>query len=74
MQYFPFLMDLAVQGKIDTSWMFTYVDEFENIAEMYKKFSLHEIPGKLKVCLVTAYGRCQQMQGYSDLPVTEVGI
>ncbi|KAJ5258615.1 hypothetical protein N7505_000885 [Penicillium chrysogenum] len=73
-RYFPFLMDLAVQGKIDTSWMFTYVDEFENIAEMYKKFSLHEIPGKLKVCLVTAYGRCQQMQGYSDLPVTEVGI
>ncbi|KGO46855.1 Branched-chain amino acid aminotransferase II [Penicillium expansum] len=47
-QYYPFLMDLVVQGKLDTAWMFTYVDEFENIADMYQKFSQHEVPGKLK--------------------------
>ncbi|KAI3301486.1 hypothetical protein DTO002I6_676 [Penicillium roqueforti] len=47
-KYYPFLMDLVVEGKLDTSWMFTYVDEFENIAEMYQKFSKHEVPGRLK--------------------------
>ncbi|KAJ5502582.1 Formaldehyde dehydrogenase [Penicillium fimorum] len=69
MQYYPFLMDLVVQGTLDPSWMFTYVDEFENIADMYRKFSQHEVPGRLKVCLVTAFGRSQQMQSTSDLPV-----
>lgn len=73
MQYYPFLMDLVVQGKLDTSWLFTYVDEFENIADMYQKFSHHEVPGRLKVCLVTAFGRSQQMQSYSDLPVHRLG-
>jgi hypothetical protein len=62
-------MDLVVQGSLDPSWMFTYVDEFENIAQMYKKFSEHEVPGKLKVCLVTAFGRSQQLQTSSELPV-----
>ncbi|KXG54264.1 Branched-chain amino acid aminotransferase II [Penicillium griseofulvum] len=65
-KYYPFLMDLVVQGSLDPSWMFTYVDEFENIAQMYKKFSEHEIPGKLKVCLVTAFGRSQQLQTSSN--------
>ncbi|KAJ5963963.1 Branched-chain amino acid aminotransferase II [Penicillium vulpinum] len=68
-QYYPFLMDLVVQGTLDPSWMFTYVDEFENIADMYHKFSQHEVPGRLKVCLVTAFGRSEQMQPTSDLPV-----
>ncbi|KAJ5832587.1 chaperonin 10-like protein [Penicillium riverlandense] len=56
-KYHPFLLDLVVQGKYDPSWMFTYEDDFENIADDYRKFSRHEIPGGLKVCLVTAYGR-----------------
>ncbi|KAJ5372981.1 hypothetical protein N7517_004987 [Penicillium concentricum] len=73
MQYYPFLMDLVVQGTLDPSWMFTYIDEFENIAEMYQKFSQHEVPGRLKVCLVTAFGRSQQMQSTSDLPVDILG-
>ncbi|EKV09786.1 Formaldehyde dehydrogenase, putative [Penicillium digitatum] len=73
-KYYPFLMDLVVQGKLDSAWMFTYVDEFENIAEMYQKFSQHEIPGRLKVCLVTAFGRSQQMQSYSDLPVHNLSL
>jgi hypothetical protein len=34
-------------------------DEFENIVEDYRRFSRHEIPGGLKVCLVTEYGRGQ---------------
>ena len=39
--------------------MFTYEDKFENIAADYAKFNNHEIPGGLKVCLVTAFGRSQ---------------
>jgi hypothetical protein len=35
-------------------------DEFENIAEDYRKFSQHQIPGSLKVCLVTKFGRSQK--------------
>lgn len=35
-------------------------DEFENIAEDYRKFSQHQIPGSLKVCLVTEFGRSQK--------------
>lgn len=33
------------------------LDEFENISEDYEKFSEHRIPGGLKVCLVTEFGR-----------------
>lgn len=49
--------------------MFTYEDEFENIAEHYERYSQHEVPGALKVCLVTAFGRSQRMQPSSDLVV-----
>ncbi|KAJ6087770.1 Branched-chain amino acid aminotransferase II [Penicillium canescens] len=48
-KYYPFLLDLVVQGKLDPSWMFTYEDEFENIAEEYHKFARHEVPGGLKM-------------------------
>ncbi|KAJ5584747.1 Branched-chain amino acid aminotransferase II [Penicillium hispanicum] len=58
-QYHPFLLDLVIQGKIDPSWMFTYEDEFENIADQYRRFAQHETPGGLKVCLVTAFGRSE---------------
>ncbi|BDD55423.1 hypothetical protein MPDQ_005885 [Monascus purpureus] len=56
-KYYPFLLDLVVQGKYDPSWAFTAEDEFENIAEDYRKASRHEIAGGLKVCLVTEFGR-----------------
>ncbi|KAJ9202161.1 hypothetical protein DTO164E3_3090 [Paecilomyces variotii] len=56
-KYHPFLLDLVTEGKYDPSWMFTYEDEFENISEDYEKFSEHRIPGGLKVCLVTEFGR-----------------
>lgn len=68
-QYHPFLLELVVQGKIDPSWMFTFEDEFENIAQHYESFSQHEVPGALKVCLVTAFGRSQRMQASSELVV-----
>lgn len=32
-------------------------DEFENISEGYRLFAQHQIPGGLKVCLTTEYGR-----------------
>ncbi|KAL2214983.1 putative formaldehyde dehydrogenase [Thermoascus aurantiacus ATCC 26904] len=62
-KYHPFLLDLVIQGKYDPSWMFTYEDEFENISEDYRRFSRHGIPGGLKVCLVTEFGRKLQQQG-----------
>lgn len=37
--------------------MFTHEDDFENISDDYAKFNTHEIPGGLKVCLVTEFGR-----------------
>lgn len=70
-QYHPFLMDLVVQGKVDPSWMFTFEDEFENIADHYQKFSQHKVPGGLKVCLVTAFGRSERLQSNSDMPVDQ---
>lgn len=45
--------------------MFTHTDDFENISEDYAKFNKHEIPGGLKVCLVTKYGR--ELEGRSEL-------
>ncbi|XHF98414.1 hypothetical protein AWENTII_001967 [Aspergillus wentii] len=56
-KYHPFLLDMVAQGEYDPSWVFTHEDDFENIAENYRKFSRHEIPGGLKVCLTTEYGR-----------------
>jgi hypothetical protein len=47
--------------------MFTYENEFENIAEEYHKFAQHEVPGGLKVCLVTAFGRSERNQENGDM-------
>ncbi|EAW08548.1 putative formaldehyde dehydrogenase [Aspergillus clavatus NRRL 1] len=58
-KYHPLLLDLVAQGKYDPSWVFTHEDDFENIAEDYRRFARHEIPGGLKVCLVTEFGRRQ---------------
>ncbi|KAE8548343.1 hypothetical protein TMatcc_010848 [Talaromyces marneffei ATCC 18224] len=56
-KYYPHLLNLVIEGKYDPSWMFTYDDEFENISEDYRLFARHQIPGGLKVCLTTEYGR-----------------
>ena len=56
-QYFPYLLDITRRGEYDPSFMFTYEDYFENIAKDYAKFNSHELPGGLKVCLITAFGR-----------------
>jgi hypothetical protein len=32
-------------------------DKFENISESYALFNEHKIPGGLKVCLATEFGR-----------------
>lgn len=66
-RYHPYLLDLVVQGKLDPSWMFTYEDEFENIAEHYRMAAQHKTPGGLKVCLVTTFGRNEQMRTSSDI-------
>ncbi|KAH7025655.1 S-glutathione dehydrogenase [Microdochium trichocladiopsis] len=58
-KYLPYLLDLVVQGKYDPAFMFTHEDKFENIPEMYAAFNDHKVPGGLKVCLVTAFGRLQ---------------
>jgi len=60
-KYFPYLLDITKDGKYDPSFMFTYEDDFENIAANYAKFNNHEIPGGLKVCLATAFGRSQSL-------------
>ncbi|EHK96597.1 putative Zinc-type alcohol dehydrogenase-like protein [Glarea lozoyensis 74030] len=59
-KYFPLLLDLTTSGNYDPSFMFTYEDDFENVAVDYEKFNNHEVPGGLKVCLVTAFGRSQK--------------
>lgn len=56
-QYFPYLLDITVKNEYDPSFMFTHEDDFENISDDYAKFNTHEIPGGLKVCLVTEFGR-----------------
>merc|ERR1711939_331645 len=53
--------DIIKDGKYDPSFMFTCEDDFENIAADYAKFNNHEIPGGLKVCLTTAFGRSQSL-------------
>ncbi|KAJ6101975.1 chaperonin 10-like protein [Penicillium sp. IBT 16267x] len=60
MRYFPYLLDIVVQGKYDPSFMFTHEDKLENIAQMYDAFFNHKVPGGLKVCLSTAFGRAQK--------------
>jgi len=56
-KYYPYLLDIVVQGQYDPSFMFTHKDDFENIAENYAKFNEHTVPGGLKICLVTKFGR-----------------
>ncbi|KAJ5787646.1 Branched-chain amino acid aminotransferase II [Penicillium paradoxum] len=67
-KYYPYLMDLVVEGTIDPSWMFTYEDEFENIADLYQRVAQRQIPGGLKVFLVTAFGRSEQMRKSRQSP------
>ncbi|KAF2422389.1 GroES-like protein [Tothia fuscella] len=59
-KYFPFLLDIVVEGKYDPSFMFTHEDNFENISQNYDAFFNHKVPGGLKVCLATAFGRAQK--------------
>jgi threonine dehydrogenase-like Zn-dependent dehydrogenase len=56
-QYFPYLLDITVKHEYDPSFMFTHEDDFENISANYAKFNTHEVPGGLKVCLTTEFGR-----------------
>lgn len=53
--------------------MFTFEDEFENIAEHYERFARLDVPGALKVCLVTAFGRTQRLQTTSDMVIDRDG-
>ncbi|TIA50972.1 alcohol dehydrogenase GroES-like domain-containing protein [Aureobasidium pullulans] len=57
MQYFPYLLDIVVSGEYDPSFVMTHTDDFENVSENYASFNDHKIPGSLKVCLVTEFGR-----------------
>ncbi|KAG9664773.1 alcohol dehydrogenase GroES-like domain-containing protein, partial [Aureobasidium melanogenum] len=56
-KYFPYLLDITVSGQYDPSFVMTHTDKFENIPENYALFNEHKIPGGLKVCLATEYGR-----------------
>ncbi|KAH7089283.1 S-glutathione dehydrogenase [Paraphoma chrysanthemicola] len=58
-KYFPYLLDIVVEGKYDPSFMFTHEDKLENISQNYDAFFNHKVPGGLKVCLSTAFGRAQ---------------
>lgn len=53
--------------------MFTFEDEFENIAEHYERFSQHEVPGGLNVILITAFGRSQRLQPSSEMVIDRDG-
>ncbi|PVH94803.1 S-glutathione dehydrogenase [Periconia macrospinosa] len=59
-KYFPELLNMVVEGKYDPSFMFTHEDDFENISKNYDAFFHHKVPGGLKVCLATAFGRSQK--------------
>jgi len=59
-KYYPLLLNMVVEGKYDPSWLFTHEDAFENIGEEYDKFFNHKVPGGLKVCLVTEFGRSME--------------
>jgi len=58
-KYFPYLLDIVVEGKYDPAFVFSHKDNFENISEAYELFNNHQIPGGMKVNLVTAFGRSQ---------------
>lgn len=72
-RYQPFLLDLFIYGCLDPSWLFAYVDEFENILEQHHRFARHEMTGGLKVCLVTAFGRSERMKANNDLVIERDG-
>jgi threonine dehydrogenase-like Zn-dependent dehydrogenase len=56
-KYFPYLLDIVAQGKYDPSFVITHEDKLENISESYNAFYNHAVPGGLKVCLTTPFGR-----------------
>ncbi|MCJ1251007.1 hypothetical protein MMC30_008238 [Trapelia coarctata] len=60
-KYYPYLLDIVKEGKYDSSFMFTL--EGKRLREHfrgYAKFNEHRVPGGLKVCLVTEFGRSQK--------------
>ncbi|GJC85477.1 zinc-type alcohol dehydrogenase-like protein C1198.01 [Colletotrichum liriopes] len=59
-KYFPYLLNLVVEGKYDPSWMFTHEAKFEDIDKWYGYFDRHTVPGGLKVLLTTEFGRSQK--------------
>ncbi|KAG9604178.1 alcohol dehydrogenase GroES-like domain-containing protein, partial [Aureobasidium melanogenum] len=56
-KYYPFLLNLVLEKKLDPSFIFTMEDDFENISQHYADFFAHREPGGLKVNLITEYGR-----------------
>jgi len=60
-KYFPYLLDIVIEGKYDPSFMFTHEDKLENISVAYDAFFNHTVPGGLKVLLSTAFGRAQEL-------------
>ncbi|EFQ29666.1 alcohol dehydrogenase GroES-like domain-containing protein [Colletotrichum graminicola] len=58
-KYYPFLLNMVIDGKYDPSWMFTHEAKLEDIDKWYGFFDRHTVPGGLKVLLTTAFGRSQ---------------
>jgi len=56
-KYYPFLLNLVAEGKYDPSFVFTNVDDYENIPKEYAMQNDHTVPGGLKSIMVTPYGR-----------------
>ncbi|KAK5188925.1 hypothetical protein LTR47_011531 [Exophiala xenobiotica] len=56
-KYYPFLLDLVKEGKYDPSFIFTNVDNLENIPQEYDMQFHHTVPQGLKSIMVTPYGR-----------------
>ncbi|KAL8822480.1 MAG: hypothetical protein Q9191_006786 [Dirinaria sp. TL-2023a] len=55
-KYYPFLLDLVKEGKYDPSFVFTNVDDFENIPQEYDMQFHQTVPQGLKSIMVTSYG------------------
>lgn len=56
-KYYPYLLDLVKDGKYDPSFVFTHVNDFENIPQEYDSQFNQKVPGGLKSIMVTPYGR-----------------
>ncbi|KPI45643.1 Zinc-type alcohol dehydrogenase-like protein [Cyphellophora attinorum] len=56
-KYYPYLLDLVKEGKYDPSFVFTNVDDFENIPQEFDMQFHQKVPGGLKSIMVTPYGR-----------------